>query len=155
MTTKISKPKFEYHDCECCGSFSLGSFTVSTPHGKFEHFYDGHLGYGDWNGEDYVLYLLAIKDMLNAHYIHLEADEFTNTYGCIDETCNAEMNHRRSINVLVQESKRKLTLEVDNSTYFFPPSIWLESVEYYEDAEYVDYDILFKNVFDQLNQLYS
>jgi hypothetical protein len=155
MTITISKPKFEYHDCECCGSFSIGLFKVSTPHGKFEHFHDGHFGEGDWNGEDYVLYLLAIKDMFNAHYIHLEADEFTNTFGVVDETCNTVMNPIRSINVVVQESKRKLTLEVDNSIYFFPPSVWLDVIEYYEDTEYVDYDVLFKNVFDQLNLLHS
>jgi hypothetical protein len=153
MNITISKPKVEYHDCECCGSFSVGSFKVYTPFGEFEHFYDGHFGDGDWNGEDYVLYLLAIKDMFNAHFIHLKADEFTNTYGVIDETCNAEMNPRRSINVIVQESKRNVILEVGNSTYFFPPSIWHEVVEYYEDTEYVDYDVMFKNVFDQLNQL--
>jgi hypothetical protein len=165
MTTKISKPKFSYHDCECCGSFSSGSFKVTTPHGRFEHFHDGHFGSGDWNGQDYTLYLLAIKDMFDAHYIHLETDDFTNTYGAreeihrsqmgvADEAAYLELNPDRSIKMLVQESKRKVTLEVGNSTYFFPPSIWLEAVEYYEDEEYVNYDVLFKHVFDQLNLLH-
>jgi hypothetical protein len=153
MTIAISKPKFEYHDCNCCGTYVLGEFTVSTRHGIFEHFYDGHFGDGDWNGEDYVLYLLAIKDMFNAYYIHLETDEFANTYGSPDEEDELEINDNLEIIILVQESKRKVILEVDNSTYFFPPSVWFDVIEYYEDTEYVDYDVLFKNVFDQLNLL--
>jgi hypothetical protein len=156
MTITISKPRFTHHYCgHCRCSYSLGSFKVSTQYGEFEHHHDGHLGYGDWDGEDAGMYLLAIKDMFNEHYIHLEADEFTNTFGVVDETCNTETNPNRSIKLLVQESKRKVILEVCNSTYFFPPGVWVDVIEYYEDAEYVDYDVLFKNVFEQLNLLHS
>jgi hypothetical protein len=150
MNITISKPKVEYHDCECCGSFSVGSFKVYTQQGEFEHFYDGHFGNGDWNGEDDGMYLLTIKDMFNSHYIHLETDCFSNTYGILDETSNIEKSNH-TINISVQESKRKVTLEFYNSTYFFPPSIWFDVIEYYSDEEYINYDVLFKNVFDQLN----
>jgi hypothetical protein len=166
MTITISKPKVESYNCELCGPFTCGTFTVSTPHGKFEHEHNGHFGCGEWNGEIGGMYLLAVKDMFNAHYIHLEMDHYSNTYGIryelykrgvsdADRAALLEATPNRSITLLVQESKRKLTLEVDNSIYFFPPSVWFDAIEYYTDYEYIDYDALFKNVFDQLNLLHS
>jgi hypothetical protein len=77
------------YDCECCGFYSQ-SEAVATLDGEpiMGIFYDGHMGYGVWDGEEDSLLELLIGNLYGTPYIHIDSTDYTNVKGDTESETN-------------------------------------------------------------------
>lgn len=150
-TIEIVEVESDVIDCECCGCFSVAEFSVEINldgvKSEYSHYYDGHFGGGDWNGDDRGRWLLILTDITQTHYLNYEDKHSTWSVGVRDDVpsnCSLDyvdefldLSPDKVVNLIIDDDYNTVTISLDknlNEIVINIPSDITEKDEYFYDG---------------------